>query len=622
MKIGQLVPISEQIKSKYKDLQQYSLMQYLGSYFELTLLMSILDFLLTYHIEDQLQRLVKPNGIYSKSSQIIIDKIQHCIIKERKLSLFYEQIQIEDIQYQKVKEFLQQYCYAQQQQFNFLFKEQLTTLAQIFQLSFYIFGELELKIPNKKQQCIFLYQDKNQYYYIQQYDENRNQKNQQNNCSSYKNMDQIYLSNKTQLESENDCQVSKSKLNENQFLKQDNIYINDKEIQQSQQIVQKSTEVIQMENQKYQEYSEQKLLICLKCKDKSQIQIFINKSCNHHFCFQCLSQFITDQDVNYSCLEKNCEQIIDSHSFQQFSQNLLNNNGNQITKIIVKAEFKNCSGCSKKVLRNLQFTNLCLHTFCIDCSIKFAKNTQIKIYCPYFGCLQKIAYEQLMEYLKSEKILFQCSKCEKQLERENLFLNRLCSHFLCFDCSYELVIKNSNSQLYQPCPINYCSQMLDSYQFNQFFEENQNIALQEQEKKEQLFEEIQNQESQSDIQFEGKVEKITQAENFNQSPQILNSNNNYKSQMQTDEDDDEYNNNDQTYVECTLCQTTFSDYNLRQKLNCKLHQIGVCCSLENENCPQCAKKNYYKSKYCFQSKLKLSIVNQEFDFYNFQTTSY
>ncbi|CAD8089109.1 unnamed protein product [Paramecium sonneborni] len=624
MKNGQVGPISEQLKSKYKEFQHYSFMQCLGSNFELTLLISILDCLLFNNNEQLIQKLVNPNQPYSKSSQIIANKIYNYILKERNLSQFYEQIYIDDPQFIKTKEFLHEYCNIYQISIDYNSQNQLNKLSDHFLISFQFFGEIDMKISNKKQ-FIFIYKEKNQYYYIKQYFDNRNKQIQLKTCSKCKKLKQInfinqksknYICNKCNLQ--NNQQISQqnsstniNRLRENQFQQQKNKQITNTDI-----LIKKRKVENDIEQQQYQDNSNQKLLICMKCKDKSQTQIFTNKQCNHTFCLKCLNQLINDLDVNYSCLEVNCEQPIDSLSYFNFYEKFQNNDG-QIQKQEFQTEYIKCDGCSKRELINLSFTNLCFHTFCRDCSIKFAKHTSTNLSCPYLQCYQKISYEQLIQFFKIEKILFQCSKCINKLDRENLYLNFNCSHFLCFNCSYELVMKNNQNNLDHSCPVNNCYNLLDSSQFNKFFEQNQKIALQEQEKKEQLQDQIlkQNKESQSNKQLQEKVTNITQKENIQQDLQILNQNNNDEQKLEIF-DNEEENNEYTSQGECTLCKINFSAYNLRQKLQCKSHQIGVCCSLDNVNCPQC-----YRPKNSIKSKLNLLKIKQDFDFYNFKNSS-
>ncbi|CAD8192243.1 unnamed protein product [Paramecium pentaurelia] len=318
---------------------------------------------------------------------------------------------------------------------------------------------------------------------------------------------------------------------------------------------------------------------CENCQNKrSEDQKYV-LNCGHSICFTCITQ-----DVQYktSC----CYLTSLDFDYQQFRKNLI----------------INCQGCQCPFpIKNL-FQLRCKHLFCLNCCSKI-----------YLGkpqrCLEK----------KCERLIFDIDDLfnfiyNKKLEQSTEISNQ------------EEQKKNSNSKEDQEENKN--EQKLDKKDNNQMKEQRkfqetnihkfsyrQNNNNKEEEQSFQVQKSVINlkeykidEQKKEDI----NIQSIKQQEIITPKQQISSQNDEQTRQdIQNflDDSSDFENNFEEEIIiyqqieqiksaqekeneyckgNCTNCNQEFSSFNRKQLINCKSHQIGVCCILiKFENCPQC-----------------------------------
>ncbi|CAD8087068.1 unnamed protein product [Paramecium primaurelia] len=495
MQIGEVYPIPPELKNKYKELEQYQQMQYVGSKFGFALLLSMLDFFLANGDESRqkIELLLTPKNLYQGFSLIMVEKIQTCIIENKSLSQFYQKLLFIDPQSYRSNKFLFEFCQIYGEPLRKQLELRLTTLSNIFNLSFLIFGNLESRIEKSKPMILIYINQEKEYCLIKQFNEDIKPK-----------IHETQISSKQQQKNQN-VQMD-IKFDQIQILDQivkkikiEQVKSNEEQIKESKQ--QPSKNILQQQNIGILNEN-------LKFQDDQFISTFSN------------------------------EKII--QSLQQL-----------------------CSSCSNQlVYKSENFVNSCKHQYCTDCSINFARQPFFdRVKCTWFGCNEKINYENLIQYLKQQKIQFECSQCPIKFFKENFDLNQICAHNLCVNCLNELKQKQTNNKTFQyPCPVHKCEENLNLQSFFKFQSQNQNGQL----------------ENQSNTQFQLQEQlvnfKINQQEN----------NDNYKIKLVKINGQPFQNQN-----QCSFCYTDFGLLNRKQILDCQIHQLGLCCFQNTQKCPLC-----------------------------------
>ncbi|CAD8183278.1 unnamed protein product [Paramecium octaurelia] len=595
-KEGDVIQIPELLKSKYREWAPYSAMQFIGSSQSLTLLMSILDFHLANNNIEQLKTLVNPNKPYTRYAQEIAQKIKSCILQDRNLSEFYHSASINDPNYTRTDTLLFEFCNYHYRTLIDNLLQTLITLSKALQLSFCVFGDYFLKVDTQKP-MIFIYMKNNQYYYIKQFNENQQSTVNQINpsqCNEQQHQNQ-------NCEADNFCGYDEFnhlfKLKVIEVYKESEEWIDNRALQ-IKKINQKELvkNQIEQENQQdnNQDNSTKSHQTCMNCNQATQSPLFVNSTCNHHFCSKCLNQTITNFDINYKCLNRDCSSLIDLFSYIEYCSGEAPVDKREET---INLEFKPCSNCGKNQLKRKSIQSAQKNSLCIKClrkSTQTLDQAQISNHQEYY--LEKVNGNNLNE--KAQSILFGCSKCKVKINKNHQHFNKNCLHLLCFSCSNDLILNGNRYSISLKCPVPNCTQYLNQPDFDRFFEEQQNKLLQEQEQKQK--------EQKEEILIQ-PLEHVTKEQNLEQQMEI----------QMTEEEELHY----QTFGQCTLCYTDFSNYNKRQKLDCKMHQIGVCCSLKNLICPQCSQKQCCNSNNFInitgQFKLRKDS-KQTFDSYQFQ----
>ncbi|CAD8184336.1 unnamed protein product [Paramecium pentaurelia] len=562
MQAGKVYPIPNNLKNQNKELEKYDYMQCVGSNFEFTLLVSMLDCFLANENINKIQMLVTPQRTYTYSSQQIVQKIQNFIIKERNLLTFYQSVQNSDPQFKKANQFLDEFCNNYEQPQSQQLKQKIIILTKIFQVSFYIFGQLIRKVENSNT-WILIYQNQKQlYYYVKQFYEDFKPKIHTIHFQKLKQSDVLYENYQTSQNNNIDYKNSTYQIVKKRVIeesKDDERQITESQQDLSKRTFQKQIFGDQIENQQYKDDPKNSIQFCMNCYDRPQTPLFINKNCGHSFCAKCIENITNLEKCYFQCLKQNCTQLIDSISAFYYCQNISTFRKEKI----IQLEFKKCNGCGiTNILKSKQFQNDCQHTFCIDCSIIFTKQScQDKIPCSYFGCPYNINYQNLNKYLKQQQIKFECSKCQLEIYRENLYLNETCAHYLCIPCLDELILKNKNNNTIQYlCPVHECDKVLNQPKFSQFLCENQSKLLN----------------NSSNIQFQLQeqqdIYQVNQIQPTFQIKKYYNDDKNMGIMMNYQEEKQIQNQN-----QCSLCFKDFSSNQQLKKLDCLIHQIGDCC---------------------------------------------
>ncbi|CAD8085682.1 unnamed protein product [Paramecium sonneborni] len=338
--------------------------------------------------------------------------------------------------------------------------------------------------------------------------------------------------------------------------------------------------------------------ICNYCSQPYNQQLYINKSCNHKFCIDCFKQRIFKK--GQACAVKDCNKAIDDNFFQQRIQ--LENDTQQYQKSIQNEIQQNQKPKQTDIQQNQQ--------------------------------PKQISNNQMTK----------CNKCKNEYSIKSLYKDKKCFHFICFSCIQQQVqnLLKKQQKLYQvrcPCCTNYFGTDFEQYYDQQQFQlVQERIQSDEQLQKEEerlLFESIQL----SAFQKE-KEEKQKQLQNFdqvsNQKTEKYSSRFTFSQEQQQQQQRNEQQNNSSSVKnllqstqdkkvqediqqkvekgECTMCQTNFSQYNMRQQIDCVYHKIGVCCSIKFDKCPQCEQKKVNPQMIRVKQKLILQTFIQKVEF--------
>ncbi|CAD8213955.1 unnamed protein product [Paramecium octaurelia] len=344
--------------------------------------------------------------------------------------------------------------------------------------------------------------------------------------------------------------------------------------------------------------SKQQQQKCNYCQDQNANKLFINNSCGHKFCDDCFKRKIISK--NQKCPIKDCYRQVDLSLYQQRGQ-------------LEKEATQNSQPISSQ---NQQST--------------YPQN-QMSTY----------PQNQLPTYPQNQQVA-RCSKCNSEYSSNSLYKDKKCMHFICFSCIQlqvqRLLLKPSN-QYFVTCPL--CNNVYGR-EFEKFYDQSQlrlveeRIKFDEQFQKEDKEREIKQKQQQQILQQQQQEELLLQQQSpykkIEKSPS--GSNDTQKQQSQIYSQNDKQNNsssakdlveqkqpsktkegfNQQEQGECTMCFTQFSEFNLRQEIDCQYHTIGVCCRTNCERCPQCEAKNSNPRSLRIKSKLVLQTFTQKVEF--------
>ncbi|CAD8170737.1 unnamed protein product [Paramecium octaurelia] len=599
--VGFLPPF---VKRQFQELPPFSQMQFLGKNLISTFFIALLDYFMAQNKSQSMETLAKPRRNYKKEdNQKIAQQIYNLRIGNISVKEFFIFLKNIDIYNNKGQQLLEEFCELQELRFS-ASNQKITieSIAKLFSIQVNLLGQYPMGQTSK--QRIFLFSQTDGYYLIKQTSpliQYISQAGQQCNMC-YKKVDNYFINSnclhincrkclfekikKVNANSNNQVVQCNNSCKEKILIKDAESYLNvelklealrqqqDQQLnlQRSQQFTNDnskgyghSTEVLDKSQKPIQQNKpiEQLEQQCDFCFQPSTKQLYVNKQCSHRFCIDCFKQRITSK--GQKCVVESCEIIIDDFLFQQRLQL-----GDDISRI------------------------------------------------------QKVVQTQKSQLAK-------CTKCNNETQISRLYKDKRCKHLTCFSCIHlhvEMQIqKRPNTQNFT-CPS--CNNIYGD-DFDEFYEQQQLSQLEERMKYEEQFQKEEEERELKELQaLKQQQEKQIIPEKVTQYPSRFI---NYKQQQQVDQNEKSVNSlsgNDQVSQstqeykiqkdfkqfeqgECTMCFTSFSEYNLRQEIDCTKHKIGVCCSIKFLQCPQCEQKNRNSTITRIKPKLFLQTCVQKLE---------
>ncbi|CAD8213721.1 unnamed protein product [Paramecium octaurelia] len=281
----------------------------------------------------------------------------------------------------------------------------------------------------------------------------------------------------------------------------------------------------------------------------------------------------------------------------------------------------NCKGCQNNFpLKNLYILP-CKHEFCCICCQNIMQRKPYKCLeklCErnlvYTISLNKFISDQIAEQKKESEQIIDSYKISNQKEEEPTIDNKLenqsknKSHHIVIHEEEKLIEQNSTQSF--------------TLQENIKTEEEKSVSVQNSVK---LLQDFKQHKQDNPKQQEECIQKQKDTQVSNEQNLILNQNQKKQNKQpffeadkvsQMDEDEiifnkqldeikfaDEMESEFQTGF-CTNCYQQFSLFNRKQEVNCRSHEIGVCCTLTKfRNCPQCE-----QTKTTNKMRIKQSLI--------------
>ncbi|CAD8127632.1 unnamed protein product [Paramecium sonneborni] len=360
---------------------------------------------------------------------------------------------------------------------------------------------------------------------------------------------------------------------------------------------------ISQQNQNHQQFECDN---CFKIQ-KEDIKYVLN--CGHIICLTCA--------IKNSLLRRCCIQASQVEEYQNFRKTI---------------QLK-CEGCKNSFLLPNLFELRCGHKFCLICCQKIYSGKIQR--CLVESCQNSVyLIENLNKFIIDQVI--QESK-EIQLKKEENIIQNL-NEEPTIDKQRKQIVQKEEAKVIEQTNLNQRNQDQDNKneeeksisaqnsvitikeikQFEQVNSKKEEILLQPKEQKQIIvsnrskvlnpFDSFLNMEKQAH-----SFKEMDSEEEFFISQQL-------QEIIQAQEKESEFYRGN-----CTKCNQEFSIFNRKQQINCKLHEIGVCCILIKFNdCPQCEeglqkqtkktliiKKTPLEEEYFFESTIKSSYYNDK-----------
>ncbi|CAD8212810.1 unnamed protein product [Paramecium pentaurelia] len=333
-------------------------------------------------------------------------------------------------------------------------------------------------------------------------------------------------------------------------------------------------------------------------------------NCGHSVCYQCI---IKDSFYSNCCIQSSKDQ-----EYLKFRNNITTN----------------CKGCQNNFpLKNLYLLK-CKHEFCLSCCQKV--NSKIPNQC--LDCSTKIYFTNGLNKFITDQIIEQKKQIASKEESHKIENFKVEEPQIDKKLEYQInnnqvnhIINHEEEKIIE-------QNTVDSFvqQDNNKTEEEKSLSVKN--STTNLFENSSNKKENSKQKEEFQIQQQKDIistnrfiiQNQNQKIQIQQQPiQQAKQDFQTDLEDiilyqqiDEFKLLDQQESQfyngfCTNCQQQFSYYNRKQEINCKTHEIGVCCILTKyKNCPQCEQSTSKKIQIKQNLILPTNPVEIEFIFEN------
>ncbi|CAD8171306.1 unnamed protein product [Paramecium pentaurelia] len=620
----------QNMKTQFQELQAFSQWQYLGKNLISTVFIALLDFFIATNKSQAMEQLAKPKSSYQNGQNLMISQLIYNLrMGKINTKEFFTQLKNFDSSNDKGGQLLEEFCQLQGlKRSSNNPKLMIESIANFFSIT--IIFIRQFSIGNTSKSRVFILQQIDGYYLIKQ--------------SSTVIQ---YINQRQQI-----CKLCQMRCDD-YFITPVCFHIS----------------CYKCLNEKIRKANQQLVLSCNNyCMQKilvKDIQYYQIKELNIQE-----KKFQQEQSINLSKSQQFTNDNQKSNSFQ----NVVENNNQKINQIyynnlIDSKQQQRCNSCQQSNINQIFINSLCNHKFCIDCFKKriITQNQR----CPIKDCYKAIdasLFQQRIqlenEIQKNQKSFqtinlqsFKCSKCMSEYNISSLYKDKGCMHFICFTCIELQVQKSIQNKLnYQivKCPL--CNNIYGR-DFEKYYDQQQlllveqRIKYDEQFKKEDQERELKEKEQQQTFQQQKqeqqqllesssykKVEKYSyeindtqkqQSQILTQYDQQNNSQSNKNlldSTTQSNKFEEGLKQNEQG--ECTMCYTQFSEFNLRQEIDCQYHQIGVCCMINFKRCPQCESKNVNSKIIRAKPKLILQTFIQNVEFisqssiYNSSTKQY
>ncbi|CAK74204.1 unnamed protein product (macronuclear) [Paramecium tetraurelia] len=632
MKLGiyEVGIIPQSVKQQYLELQAFSQWQYLGKNTLSTVLISLLDYFIAYDKYQAIENLAKPKSSYQNAYNIKISQFIYSLLSKKITPKeFFTQLKLFDSSNDRGGNLLEEFCYLQglkkiPNNLNLL----IQSIANFFSISINFIRQNI--IGNSSKSKILILQSADGHFLIKQsspliqYINPRQQICQM--CSM--RYDDYFITQCLHICC-NKCLNDKiKKTNQQLFIVCSNTCMQKIHIKDVQQYLSKELNT----QKQQQEYS-------INLTKSQQFTTNDNSKSNPN------NPGVENQKIN----SVYCNNFIDSRQQQQQKCNYCQqSNANNKFFINNSCGHKFCTDCFKrKVMTKTQqcpvkdcyrYVDLQLYQQRVQLEQEATQNQQ-----PNYPQNQQPNYPQNQQPIQPQNQQFaRCSKCKSEYSLNSLYKDKRCIHFTCFSCiqvQVQKLLQNQPNQIIITCPS--CNNIYGG-EFEKFYDQSQLRLVEERIKYDEKFQkedkerEIKEKQQQQKLQQQQQEELLLQQ----QSPQKkvekypYGGNDTQKQQSQIQSQNDKQNNsssvkdlveqkqpikikeglNQQEQGECTMCFTQFSEFNLRQDIDCQYHAIGVCCRTNCDRCPQCEAKNANPRSIRIKPKLALQTFTQKVEF--------
>ncbi|CAD8192245.1 unnamed protein product [Paramecium pentaurelia] len=494
----QIIPISDTIKSRYPQLKDYYLCQFLGENKQSAIICSILHYLLNRRLSKSLEYFKSPRINYkSQQSQEITKILKDCMQMENPIQNFYEKLLIFDKDNLMTEVLLQDFCYSYQLTQNGQIS--LNSLADFLNLNIKIIPQFN--ILGRGNNDLIIIQDNEEYYFI--IPEPQFQLETQVICFNCSRNVYVYMKPYCDhqicwnclLKENQQCQMDDFRCRCGQVVLKQQIEQFQNEIssiaktnhfnllleqfyhqQSSNLVLRKSTirtnKIKQLNESIAEQFTaseiqasllnettrvlEQLEEVCCKCNKESNKAYFYLSNCTHKYCIDCISQEFSYNNCG-GCYCVACPNKISRKEYEQYLQQINIDIKNIQVLSLQKGNTNNkCNNCHKIFSILLFSIANCKHSFCDTCLEQLLDvNYFLDYYCTVVNCngtFKKQDYEKFKQEFR-QKVQISYSELENSCNQISWDFNQLNQSKLCLQqfCNSQSEIKDQTcSKLKNP----------------------------------------------------------------------------------------------------------------------------------------------------------------------------
>ncbi|CAK69419.1 unnamed protein product (macronuclear) [Paramecium tetraurelia] len=440
----QITPISDTIKSRYPQLKDYYLCQFLGENQQSAIICSILHYLLNRRLSRSLEYFRSPKINYKQlHAQEIAQFLQESLEMENPIQNFFEKLSTYDQNNLMTEVLLQDFCFSYQ----LIYKGQicLNYLADFLDLNINIIPQLNSL--GRGNSNLIIIREQEEYYFI--IPEPQFQLETQTICFSCSRKVYVFLNLQC------DHQICLNCLfKQNQQSYTDNFQCRCGQVIQKQQVEQFQNEISAIaKTNRYNLVLEQFYHQCSSTlvQRKSQIRTSFAKQLN-----ESISEQLTATEIQISLLDET------NRVLEQLDEHCCNCHGesNKPYFYLNNCSHKFCFECIKKEFQN----DCCGGCYCMVCPNKVSRK-EYELYLQMINVAKDNIQEKPPEKEKTEN---KCQNCNNKFQYQ-LFAIENCKHSFCDTCLEQFFAVNYFQVYY--CTVPNCPGTYNKKDYEKFKQE-------------------------------------------------------------------------------------------------------------------------------------------------------